>query len=179
VRAAPKATTAAETSTRSSPRAFEDFYREQYNAVVGLAYALVGNRWTAEDLVQEAFLAAHHDWARVEALDHPGAWLRRVVANMAVSAFRRRLAEARALARFARAQPPTVTELDAEAAEFWRAVRSLPRRQAQVVALFYLEDLPISAVADILDMAQGTVKKHLHDGRRTLAERLNHNEADQ
>ena len=51
-------------------------------------------------------------------------------------------------------------------------VRSLPRRQAQVVALYYLEDRTIADIAEILDMAQGTVKKHLHDGRRTLARRL-------
>jgi len=41
-----------------------------------------------------------------------------------------------------------------------------------VVALYYLEDRAIADIADILDMAQGTVKKHLHDGRRALARRL-------
>jgi DNA-directed RNA polymerase specialized sigma24 family protein len=40
------------------------------------------------------------------------------------------------------------------------------------VALHYLEDLPIAEVAAILDMAPGTVKKHLFDGRRELARRL-------
>jgi DNA-directed RNA polymerase specialized sigma24 family protein len=40
------------------------------------------------------------------------------------------------------------------------------------VALFYLEDRGVAEVAEILDIAPGTVKKHLHDGRRTLARRL-------
>ena len=46
------------------------------------------------------------------------------------------------------------------------------RRQAQVAALFYLEDRPIAEIAQILRMATGTVKKHLHDGRKTLARAL-------
>jgi RNA polymerase sigma-70 factor, ECF subfamily len=57
-------------------------------------------------------------------------------------------------------------------ADFWRAVRALPRRQAQAIALFYLEDLPVAAIAEVLDCAEGTVKALLHQGRRTLAARL-------
>lgn len=152
-----------------SPGSFEDFYVEQYPAVVGLAYALSGNRWIAEDLAQDAFLAAHRNWERVGAYEQPAAWIRRVVANLAVSAFRRRAVEVKGLARMALGQPASLPELSADDDAFWKAVRSLPRRQSQVVALFYLEDLPIAEVAEILDMAPGTVKKHLHDGRHALA----------
>jgi len=162
-----------------SRAAFDDFYRKEYAAVVGLAYALCGNRWTAEDLAQEAFLVAHRSWPRIAELDQPGAWVRTVVSNLAVSAFRRRLAEGRAIARIVLRQQPAVDELSADDAEFWRAVRSLPRRQAQVVALFYLEDRPVAEVAEILDMAPGTVKKHLYDGRQTLARRLRCQEDEQ
>ena len=48
---------------------------KDYQAVVGLAYALSGSRWLAEDLAQEAFLAAHRNWPRVSAYDQPGAWV--------------------------------------------------------------------------------------------------------
>ena len=151
---------------------FEDFYLREYSSLVGLAYALSGSRWSAEDIAQEAFLAAHRNWHCVAGYDQPGAWIRKVVANLAVSVFRRRVLEAKALGRIALRGVPAVPELSAEDAEFWRAVRSLPRRQAQVVALYYLEDRAIADVAEILDMAPGTVKKHLHDGRRTLRGRL-------
>lgn len=151
---------------------FEEFYLKEYQAVVGLAFALSGSRWLAEDLAQEAFLAAHRNWPRVSAYDQPGAWVRRVVANLSVSAFRRRLVEAKSLARIAGDRDRPSSELPSEDAEFWDAVRSLPRRQSQAVALHYLEDLPVSEVAAILDMAPGTVKKHLFDGRRELAQRL-------
>jgi RNA polymerase sigma-70 factor (ECF subfamily) len=140
--------------------------------MVGLAYALSGSRWGAEDLAQEAFLAAHRDWGRVGAYQQPAAWVRRVVANLAVSAFRRRVAETKALARIALGRSEAVPDLAAADPEFWAAVRALPRRQAQVMALFYLEDRSIADVAGILDMTLGTVKRHLYDGRKALARRL-------
>jgi RNA polymerase sigma factor (sigma-70 family) len=152
--------------------AFEDLYRKEFPAVLALAYALSGSRWIAEDLAQDAFLAAHREWARIERYDEPGAWVRRVVANMSVSVFRRRTIEARALARFALRQAPVVAELPVQDERYWRAVRALPRRQAQVIALYYLEDRPASEIADILGMAPATVRKHLHDGRRGLARTL-------
>lgn len=157
---------------------FEDFYLREYAPVVGLAYALSGSRSGAEDLAQEAFLAAHRDWEKISAYQQPGAWVRRVVANLSVSSYRRRSAEARALARAAFGERTVVPDFGARDPEFWDAVRALPRRQAQVVALFYLEDKPISEVAEILDMSPGTVKRHLYDGRRTLSRRL-HEEDEQ
>ena len=151
---------------------FDDFYVSQYAAVVALAYALSGNRWVAEELAQEAFLAAHRNWDRISGYEQPGAWVRRVVSNLSVSALRRRVAEAKAMTRVMLQREPALGELSAHDAEFWRAVRSLPRRQAQVIALFYLEDRPVVEIAGTLGMAEGTVKKHLHDGRRSLARRL-------
>ncbi len=159
-------------STVGSLEAFEDFYSREFAMVVGLAYALSGSRWVAEDLAQEAFLAAHRDWDRVGGYDGPGVWVRRVVANLSASAFRRRAIEAKALTRVALGRTPVLPELSADDSEFWGAVRSLPRRQAQVIALHYLEDMPVAEIARVLGTAEGTVKKHLHDGRKSLARRL-------
>ena len=124
-------------------------------------------------------MAAHRDWERIGAYDRPGAWVRRVVANLAVSAFRRRTAEAKALTRLAFTQTAPLPDLAASDPAFWAAVRALPRRQAQVVALFYLEDRAIADVAAILDMTPGTVKRHLFDARKTLARRLRIDDVDE
>lgn len=150
---------------------FEAFYQQELKAVIGLAYVLSGSRTIAEDLAQDAFLAAHKNWDRVAHYDKPQAWVRRVVANMSVSLFRRKVREARALARLGsdEATLPALPEYDDE---FWKAVRALPKRQAQAIALHYLEDLSVADIAEILDCAEGTVKVHLHKGRRRLAERL-------
>ena len=150
---------------------FEAFYERELNSVIGLAYALSGSRAAAEDLAQDAFLAAHRSWDRIGRYDKPEAWVRRVVANMSVSLFRRKVREARAIARM---DPPGAVfpSLPTEDEEFWKAVRALPKRQSQAIALFYLEDLSIAQIAEILDCAQGTVKAHLHKGRAKLAGRL-------
>lgn len=159
------------------PETFEDFYRREYLAVVGLAYALSGSRWGAEDLAQEAFLAAHREWERISTYERPGAWVRRVVANLSVSGFRRHVAEAKAFAKIAFGHPTALPDLTAGDPEFWAAIRTLPRRQAQVVALHYLEDRSVAEVAEILDVTHGTVKRHLYDGRAALARRLGSEEA--
>jgi RNA polymerase sigma-70 factor, ECF subfamily len=51
-------------------------------------------------------------------------------------------------------------------------VRALPSRQAQAVALYYLEDRSIQQTAAVLGCAEGTVKAHLAKARRALAQRL-------
>ena len=144
---------------RAVPR-FDRFYADHFRGVVALTYALSGSRLAAEDLAQEAFVAAYRRWGEVAALDNPAAWVRRVAANHAVSAFRRRMAEARALARLSRSSA-VLDELSPDAADVWRAVRRLPRRQAQAVALFYLQDLSLSEVAEVLDCSVETVRTHL------------------
>ena len=63
-------------------------------------------------------------------------------------------------------------------ADFWRAVRSLPRRQAQAIALYYLEDLSVAEVARVLGTAEGTVRKHLFEGRKKVVRLLRLEEDD-
>ena len=151
---------------------FDRFYAREFPKMVAIAYALSGSRMAAEDLAQEAMIAVYRRWPEVGLLERPGGWARRVVLNLAASAYQRRKAEARALLRLAplRGEPPT--ELSVEAAEFWHAVRRLPKHQAQAVALYYLEDAPVAEIAEAMGCAESTVKVHLHRGRQALAERL-------
>jgi RNA polymerase sigma-70 factor, ECF subfamily len=155
----------------ASRESFESFYRREFRAVVALAYALSGSRGGAEDLAQEAFLAAHKRWEQISAYDKPEAWVRRVLANKAVSAFRRRMVEARALARLA-GQRHSLPEMEPEDEAFWSHVRRLPRQQAQAVALFYVEDRPVAEIAQVLGCSPATAKVHLFRGRQTLAKVL-------
>jgi RNA polymerase sigma factor (sigma-70 family) len=151
---------------------FEAFYRREYAAVVALAFALCGRGGAAEDLAQEAFLSTYRHWAKVADYDRPGAYVRHLVANLAVSYGRRRAAEGRALMGLAGRARSSVDDLEPPDAAFWRTVRSLPPRQAQCVALYYLEDRSAEEIAEILHCAVSTVRVHLHRGRLTLEERL-------
>lgn len=136
---------------------FEELYRREFRSLVSLAYGLSGSRRAAEELVQEAFLAAHRRWSKISVYDDPAAWLRRVVVNRSVSGVRRRIAEARAMTRL-RARPSRPAVLPEQDEAVWRAVRALPRRQAQVVALHYVEDRPLADIAGLLGCSEGTVK---------------------
>lgn len=150
---------------------FETFYERELRSVIGLAYALSGSRSAAEDLAQEAFLAAHKSWGKVGRYEKPEAWVRRVVANLSVSRFRRSVREARAMARL-KPQASYLPALPAEDEVFWKEVRALPKRQSQAIALFYLEDRSVADIAEILECAENTVKVHLFKGRARLSERL-------
>ena len=171
-RGGPSADGSAADARAGQPLRFEEVYLREFPRVFALAYALSGSRWAAEDIAQDAFLVAHQQWGRIGGFDDPGAWVRRVAANLAVSAVRRRLAEARALVRLAGRREPSYADLPAEDGDFWRAVRQLPRRQAQVVALVALEDLSTAEVASMLGCSQRTAQVHLQKGRAALAQRL-------
>jgi RNA polymerase sigma factor (sigma-70 family) len=166
---------AVQPSHASSPERFESFYLREFRKVVAVAYALTGSGLAAEDLAQEAFLAASQRWEVIGRYERPEAWVRRVAANMAGRTVRRRLTEARVLARAAvgsGGQPRQVRELPDDAAEVWQAVRRLPRRQAQVVVLYYLAGETVAEVAATLRLAEGTVKAHLSRARRALSQQL-------
>ena len=154
-----------------SAETFEAFYRRELPALVAFARVLSGSA-SADDIAQEAMLAAYRQWDSVALLDVPAAWVRRVCANRSVSMLRRRTVEARALLRVGarREEPEPIAE---ESGRFWTEVRRLPRRQAQVVALHYIYDLGVADIATTLGCAEGTVKVHLSRGRSALASRMN------
>ena len=139
--------------------------------MVGFAFVLSGDRWRAEDLAQDAFAAAHRNWDRIGQYDNPAAYVRRAVANRSISLFRRQGTERRALARM---QESAVEEpiLSVESEQVWAAVRSLPRRQAQTVALVYIYGLSLTEVGQVLGFSSGTAKTHWRRARKRLTERL-------
>lgn len=149
---------------------FATFYEREFRAVVGLIYTLSGSWGVAEDLAQEAFVRAYRDWSKVGGFARPDSWVRTVAVNLATSRGRRLASEARAVTRL-RARRPVVHHdpLPDDAEGFWQAVRRLPPRQAQAVALRYHGELSVAEIASAMDCAEGTVKAHLHAARTTLA----------
>lgn len=154
-----------------APGSFDAFYRREYRPLLRLAWSLTGRRDLGEELVQEVMLTVHQRWERVRRYESPGGFARRVLLNDARSFARRRGAERRAVDRLAPGAPaPAPAPPPGE--DFWSALRALPERQAQAVALHYLEDRPVAEIAQVLGIATNTVKVHLHRGRITLAATL-------
>lgn len=151
---------------------FDEYYERDYRSLLGLAYVLSGSRWFAEDLVQDALTEAHKNWSKVAHYDDPGAWVRRVLVNKQTSRGRRLRTEARGMLRLAGRRQETFVSPTEPTGEVWAAVRVLPTRQAQAIALFYWEDRPIRDIASILGTSEETAKTHLKRGRAALAKSL-------
>jgi RNA polymerase sigma-70 factor, ECF subfamily len=151
---------------------FESFYVETGRRMLSLAYSLTGSWGDAEDLVQEAYAAAHRKWSIVGTYDDPAAWVRRVITNRAVSRWRRLSHELNVRQRLAVRSVQTSTAVEPVNEAFWQAVRALPRQQMAVVVLHYVEDQSVDAIAAVLGCSAGTVKTQLFRARRTLADRL-------
>lgn len=151
------------------PLPFEQLYRAHYRPVLALALVLSGNPSLAEEVTQEAFAAAYRRW---DSIDNPAGYVRTVAANQVRSWRRRRYAEVRALIRLRNSRPPSIEEMPPTSEKFWEAVRQLPRRQAETIALYYLEDRPTSEVAEILGISESAVREHLMRGRKALATQI-------
>ena len=138
-----------------------------------VCFRILGDRTEAQDLTQEALARTYARWSRVGAYDE--AWITRVATNLALGEARRRArrrrggaAEADSMARATgRADSGHETAV-VQRAELVAVLRSLPRRQRQVVALRYLADLPEAQVAAALGCSTGTVKQHASRGLRAL-----------
>ena len=151
--------------------AFDDYYRRDYRSLVGLAFVITGDHGTAEDLVQDALTAAHRNWSKISGYDKPGAWVRRVLVNRSTSRFRKLASETKATLRL-RQEPEELIEPSDPNIEVWNAVRAIPKRQAQVIALHYWDDQTLAQIADILECGTETVKTHLKRARKSLAATL-------
>lgn len=152
---------------------FETFYARHQRRLVGLAFAVSGSRVGSEDLAQEALAAAYSDWDRIRQFEDPEAWVRRILLNKAASWYRRRTSELTALSRLAgRREVQPFTGISDDADRVWSAVRRLPTRQIQVVALRYVEDLTLEAIGEVLGCSKDTANTHLRRARETLSHRL-------
>ena len=149
---------------------FEQFFRDEYEKMVALGLALTGVPEDARDLAQASMEKALRDWERVCALDKPGAWLRRVTINAAISWHRKASRDVVLRGRLRATRPEWV--LDPEASDFWAAVRALPKQQRIVVTLYYLEDLSTADIASTLGIAVGTVKATLSQARAALSKKI-------
>ena len=142
-------------------RQFDDFYRSEFPVVYRSTYAFCGDKELALDSVQEAFSRALARWRRLQSHPWAGGWVTTTAFNLCRKHLGRKsptynpqdLGEA----------PGSVERLD-----IVDALRALPPKQRQAIILFYLADLPLAAVADLMNISDGAVKSHLSRARAAL-----------
>ena len=143
---------------------FDDAFRELYPRAFALAYRMLGNRAAAEDVAAETMARALHRWDRLDPEGLPG-WVLRVAANQAIDLMRKK----------GRTLEPGVISLEDDTTlriALAEAMRHLPRRQREAIALRYLSDLSEADTAAALGISAGSVKAHVHRGLASLRARL-------
>jgi RNA polymerase sigma-70 factor (ECF subfamily) len=161
----------------SSVRGFEAFYREHVGAVFGLCQRLTGQREAAEDCTQETFVAAWRALPQFEARSTHATWLHRIAVNKVIARnaslaakFELAAADAAHLDDTALPEPAggdATPPLDLE-----RAIASLPDGSRHVLVLVSVYGYSHTEAAQLLSIAAGTCRAHLHRARQLLALRM-------
>ena len=162
----------------SADEALEEMYAAHWRQLVRLAVLLVDDVGTAEEVVQDAFVAMHGRWGRLDDNDEALAYLRQTVVNRSRSVLRHRVVVDRHLRSTAARSPQTSPDADTGALTVARrsavlhALGQLPDRQREVLVLRYYLDLSEAEIADALGIARGSVKSHASRGSAALRELL-------
>jgi len=137
---------------------FADFYRASRDSCLRAVAAVAGDCALAEEQVAEAFTRAWMSWGKVRRHAAPQAWVVRTALNLGVSWWRRHRREV-PLADHDAAAPDGLG--DGVDPALMAALRRLPTRQREVLALRILLDLDTETTAKVVGIAPGTVTAHL------------------
>jgi RNA polymerase sigma factor (sigma-70 family) len=159
------------TSAAAVETGFAVFSQSDFSSVAVVAGTVAADRSVGEAVARRALSRSHREWAKVSLLSKPGVWVRRTAINLATSHKQRSANAAKVLLRLG----PTSTE----AAEtrrgdpaVWAALDALAPHQRAIVALRYLEDRPVSEIAEILEISISAATSNLHEARTNLADML-------
>ena len=161
---------ATERTEWSADLAVVELYAQHYKALVRLAAMLVRDISTAEEVVQESFVAMHRGWHRLRETDKALAYLRQAVVNRSRSVLRHRLVVEKNVQNAPPDMPSAehgaflLLERDAVIA----ALRDLPARQREAIVLRYYAELSEAEIADTMGISRGAVKSHTARGMAAL-----------
>jgi RNA polymerase sigma-70 factor (ECF subfamily) len=143
------------------------------------AIAITGDPEAAADLLQDVFLRLHRFAGHIDPLRPLEPWLYRMTTNLSYTWVKRRQRWLRPLEDVAdwlagarKDTPAYQAEMDDAWRQVQQAVLSLPLSHRGVVVLYYVNDLSLQEISEILDIPVGTVKSRLHYGRQALKQRL-------
>jgi RNA polymerase sigma-70 factor (sigma-E family) len=148
-------------------------YRASAVSLIRLAYVMLDDLPSAEDVVQEAFCGLYRRWDRLKDTDSATFYVRASVLNGCRSLLRRRAVRR----RFSADQPPAVSAeavvlSGEEREEVIRAVGRLPHRQREALVLRFYLDLPDDQIARVMGIRQGTVRSTAHRALEALGRAL-------
>jgi len=149
---------AASGTGREADHAVTALYLTHYRALVRIAALLVQDLATAEEIVQDSFVAVHAAWRRLPDADHALSYLRRSVVDRSRSALRQHVVVDKLAPRIAPDLHSGHHEVEVERSAFISALWTLPARQREVVVLRYFADLPETQVASATRISEAAVR---------------------
>jgi RNA polymerase sigma-70 factor (sigma-E family) len=154
--------------------AVTELYSVHYRTLVRLAALLVRDTPTAEEVVQDAFVAMHDAWQRLRDAENALAYLRQAVVNRSRSVLRHRIVVDKNLVK----APPDMPSaehgamIQLERSAVIAALRKLPGRQREAIVLRYYADLSEAEIAAAMGISRGAVKSHTARGMTALRSTL-------
>ena len=155
---------------QTAEQAVTEIYTTHYRSLVRLAVLLVRDEPTAEEIVQECFIAMHDGWQRLREEDKALSYLNQAVVNRSKSVLRHRGVVDRNVPKpapdLASGEPQVISLLDRSAVI--TALRGLPDRQRQALVLRYYADMSEAQIAEMMGISKGAVKTHAARGMSSL-----------
>jgi RNA polymerase sigma-70 factor (sigma-E family) len=154
----------------SADQAVIELYTQHYRSLVRLAALLVRDTPTAEEVVQDSFIAMHDGWQRLRDTEKALAYLRQAVVNRSRSVLRHRTVVDKNLQK----PPPDMPSAEhgaltlLERSAVVAALRDLPDRQREAIVLRYYADLSEAEIAATMGISRGAVKSHTARGMAAL-----------
>lgn len=151
---------------------FTEFYASQFDAVRRYVRPMLSCDADAMDVAQDAFERAFPRWRRLQAYDNPAAWVRLVATRLAISRQRRAAVMSRILGSWATSRDEADVATQLPDWVLLAAMRRLPRRQQEILALRYFADWPLAEIAIRLGVTENVVRARLARARQRLATML-------
>ncbi|MDX1624193.1 MAG: RNA polymerase sigma factor [Gemmatimonadota bacterium] len=157
----------------TSRRAFDEIYERHVDRVYAICLRLSGDPGRAETLTQDVFVRAWRKLDTFRGESRLSTWLHRIAVNLALDDQRKRKRERARLADLERSDlPPTLARQTETKLALERAVAKLPDRARTALVLHAIEGYKYREIAEMMEVAIGTVKAHVHRARQRLLEEM-------
>ena len=151
------------------PRRFEDFFGSEHARLFGALCLVTGDRYEAEEIMQDAFLRLWERWERVRGLDDPSAYLYRTAMNVFRNRYRRAALGVRKTLSLTPNEDAFATVEDRDVVV--RALRDLTPDQRAAVVLTGYVGLTSEEAGEMIGMRAGTVRTLANRARAAIRSR--------
>lgn len=156
---------------------FVDSYQDM---AMTIAFRLLRNRQDAEDVVQNAFVKAYYNLHTYRSNSKFSTWFYRIVYNTAITAYNKIKDRQEVHDIENKVIEPLLSKSNSaysmeeqeQKEKIEQAIAQLPKSEAIIVSLYYIEEYPVKEIAEIMSLNKSNVKIKLFRARKLLQDLL-------